>query len=96
VAVRDSRAALQDRLRDIQKITDVALSQLDDQALLTELLERTRAILQADTAAVLVLDDTSGQLIATAAAGLEEEHYGAQPDPAGKRHPGPDGRPADR
>ena len=73
MAVRDSRAALQDRLRDIQKITDVALSQLDDQALLTELLERTRAILQADTAAVLVLDDTSGQLIATAAAGLEEE-----------------------
>jgi phosphoserine phosphatase RsbU/P len=73
VAVRDSRAALEDRLRDIQKITDVALSQLDDQALLTELLERTRAILQADTAAVLVLDYTAGQLIATAAAGLEEE-----------------------
>ena len=68
-----SRAALEDRLRDIQSITDAALARLDDQELLTELLERTRAILQADTAAVLLLDYTSGHLIATAAAGLEEE-----------------------
>ena len=62
-----------DRLRDIQSITDAALSQLDDEDLLTELLSRVRQILQADTAAVLLLDDSSGQLIATAAAGLEEE-----------------------
>ena len=41
--------------------------------LLAELLERTRDALQADTAAVLLLDFSSGQLIATAAAGLEEE-----------------------
>ena len=63
----------QERLRDIQSITDAALSQLDDKDLLTELLSRIRQILQADTAAVLLLDDSSGQLIATAAAGLEEE-----------------------
>ena len=63
----------EDRLRDIQSITDAALSRLDDQEMLAELLERTRAILQADTAAVLLLDYSSGQLIATAAAGLEEE-----------------------
>src|SRR6201993_3295035 len=68
-----SRAALQDRLRDIQSITDAALSRFGEQELLTELLERTRAILQADTAAVLLLDYGSGHLIATAAAGLEEE-----------------------
>jgi serine phosphatase RsbU (regulator of sigma subunit) len=68
-----SRAALEDRLRDIQSITDAALSRLDDLEFLTELLERTRAILQADTAAVLLLDYSSGHLIATAAAGLEEE-----------------------
>jgi len=73
VAVPDSRAALEDRLRGIQSLTDAALSRLDDQELLTELLERTRAILQADTAAVLLLDYASGHLIATAAAGLEEE-----------------------
>ncbi len=61
------------RLRAIQSITDAALSRLDDQDLLHELLERTKEILRADTAAVLLLDFSSGQLIATAAAGLEEE-----------------------
>jgi sigma-B regulation protein RsbU (phosphoserine phosphatase) len=61
------------RLRDIQSITDAALSRLDDRDLLAELLDRTREILQVDTAAVLLLDFASGQLTATAAAGLEEE-----------------------
>jgi phosphoserine phosphatase RsbU/P len=61
------------RLRDIQSITDAALSRLDDRELLTELLDRTRQVLQADTAAALLLDFSSGHLIATAAAGLEEE-----------------------
>jgi len=72
-AAPGSRAALEDKLRDIQSITDAALSRFGDQELLTELLERTRAVLQADTAAVLLLDYGSGHLIATAAAGLEEE-----------------------
>jgi len=61
------------RLRDIQSITDAALSRLDELGLLTELLDRIREIMQVDTAAVLLLDASSGQLIATAAAGLEEE-----------------------
>ena len=61
------------RLRDIQSITDAALSRLDDRDLLTELLDRTREVLRADTAAVLLLDVPCGQLVATAAAGLEEE-----------------------
>jgi sigma-B regulation protein RsbU (phosphoserine phosphatase) len=65
--------AAEARLRDIQSITDAALSHLDDHDFLTELLERAKEILQADTAAVLLLDYPSGQLIATAAAGLEEE-----------------------
>jgi len=73
VTVHVRRADLEDRLRDMQAITDAALSRLDDHDLLTELLERTRAILRADTAAVLLLDFSSGELIATAAAGLEEE-----------------------
>jgi len=64
---------VEDRLRAIQSITDAALSRLDDRELLAELLERTRDALQTDTAAVLLLDFASGQLIATAAAGLEEE-----------------------
>jgi sigma-B regulation protein RsbU (phosphoserine phosphatase) len=66
-------ASLEDRIRDIQAVTDAALSQLSDQEMLAELLERTRLILGADTAAVLLLDSPSGQLVATAAAGLEEE-----------------------
>jgi putative methionine-R-sulfoxide reductase with GAF domain len=61
------------RLRDLQAITDAELSRLDDQDLLIVLLERARDILAADTAAVLLLDAEAGQLVATAAAGLEEE-----------------------
>ena len=61
------------RLRDMQTIGDAELSRLDDQELLAALLERTREVLRADTAAVLLLDREAGQLIATAAAGLEEE-----------------------
>ena len=67
------RGPVEARLRDIQSITDAALSRLDDQDFLVELLERVRAVLRADTAAVLLLDHSSGTLIATAAAGLEEE-----------------------
>ena len=66
-------APIEDRLRAIQSITDAALSRLDDRDLLAELMDRTREALRADTAAVLMLDSPSGQLIATAAAGLEEE-----------------------
>ncbi len=73
VTVPVSHAELEDRLRDIQSITDVALAYLGAHDLLAELLERTRAILQADTAAVLLLDRSSRQLVATAASGLEEE-----------------------
>jgi phosphoserine phosphatase RsbU/P len=73
VAALTSPGGVEGRLRDIQSITDAALSRLDEHDLLAELLERTREILRADTAAVLLLDSSSGQLVATAAAGLEEE-----------------------
>jgi serine phosphatase RsbU (regulator of sigma subunit) len=62
-----------EQLRDIQAITDSALSRLDSESLLTELLERTKHILGADTAVVLLLDQASRELVATASAGLEEE-----------------------
>jgi phosphoserine phosphatase RsbU/P len=62
-----------DRLRGIQSVTDAALSMLDPRALLAELTGRAREALQADTAAILLLDRRSGQLVATAASGLEEE-----------------------
>jgi len=62
-----------DQLRDIQALTDAALSHLDAESMLTELLDRTKEVLQADTATVLLLDHASRELIATAASGLEEE-----------------------
>jgi phosphoserine phosphatase RsbU/P len=68
----DLSSAAEARLRDIQAITDAELHRLDDDELLTELLGRTREVLRADTAAVLLLDYSSGHLIATAATGLEE------------------------
>ena len=64
---------IEGRLRDIQSITDVGLSRLGDRDLLSELLKRARDVLRGDTAAILLLDPSSGQLVATAAAGLEEE-----------------------
>jgi hypothetical protein len=54
-------------------VTDATLAHLGDRDLLVELLERIRDALGADTAAVLLMDSSSGQLIATAAARLEEE-----------------------
>ena len=62
-----------DRLRDIEAVTDAALSRLDEQSLLNALAERVKNVLQADTAAVLLLDQPAGQLVATAASGIEEE-----------------------
>jgi phosphoserine phosphatase RsbU/P len=62
-----------DALRDIQSITDAALSALDSQSFLDALVERTKKAVGADTAAILLLDQPSGHLIATAASGLEEE-----------------------
>ena len=61
------------RLRDIEAVTDAALSRLDEQALLETLLDRVKKTLQADTAAVLLLDASARQLMAVAASGLEEE-----------------------
>jgi phosphoserine phosphatase RsbU/P len=70
---RGAQAALSDRLRDIEAVTDAALSRLDEQALLETLLDRVKKALQADTAAVLILDHSARQLMAAAASGIEEE-----------------------
>jgi hypothetical protein len=65
--------ASDERLRRIEAVTDAALSGLDVDDLLDELLDRTRDLLHVDTAVVLLLDVHSRQLVATAAKGLEEE-----------------------
>ena len=65
--------ALTGRLHGIEAVTDAALSRLDEQTLLDVLLERVRAVLETDTATVLLVDRAAGQLVATAASGIEEE-----------------------
>ena len=92
VTAQEDPTSVEDRLRAIQSIIDAALSRLDDHDLLAKLLDRTRDALQADTAAVLLLDSPSGQLIATATAGLEEEvRQGVRIPrrPSGRLRPGP-------
>jgi signal transduction histidine kinase len=61
------------RLEQIQAVTDTALAQLALDALLDQLLTRVRDILGTDTAAVLLLDDRTNDLVARAAKGIEEE-----------------------
>ena len=62
-----------ERLRRIQLVTDAALTHLDLNDLLAELLVRIRDVLGADTAAVLLRDELRNELVARAAVGLEEE-----------------------
>jgi signal transduction protein with GAF and PtsI domain len=62
-----------DRLRDLRSVTDAALAYLPLDELLNELLARVVTILDADTAAILLLDDDDRTLVARAAKGLEEE-----------------------
>ena len=62
-----------EKLRRLQSIADAALSRLGVEELLVELLDRTRELLDADTAVILLLDAAGTELVATAAKGLEEE-----------------------
>jgi len=61
------------RIEDLQAVTDAALAHLELDDLLEELLLRARTILGADTAAILLLDEATDELVARAARGLEEE-----------------------
>ncbi|HEY1705339.1 MAG TPA: GAF domain-containing SpoIIE family protein phosphatase [Trebonia sp.] len=70
---KDPAQDVADRLRDIEAVTDAELSRLGDQELLNTLLDRVKKVLGADTVAVLLLDRSSRQLVATAASGIEEE-----------------------
>jgi phosphoserine phosphatase RsbU/P len=69
----DAAANAAARLGAFRSLTDAALGRLDVDDLLVELLDRIRQIIDADTAAVLLLDPHSQDLVARAAQGLEEE-----------------------
>ena len=61
------------QIRDLARISDPALSELGFDRLLDELLVRVRELLHVDTAAVLLLDHDTQELVARAAKGIEEE-----------------------
>ncbi|HSJ16469.1 MAG TPA: GAF domain-containing SpoIIE family protein phosphatase [Solirubrobacterales bacterium] len=60
-------------VQSLQRVTEAALAYLDLDDLLSELLDRTTDILDVDTAAILLVEEDSGALVARAAKGLEEE-----------------------
>jgi len=63
----------QKAIESFQRVTEAALAYLDLDALLSELLDRARDILDADTAVILLLEEDRRALVARAAKGLEEE-----------------------
>jgi sigma-B regulation protein RsbU (phosphoserine phosphatase) len=68
-----------ERVANLLAVTDSDLAHLDVDAMLVELLDRIRASVDADTAAVLLRDGDSPYLVARAARGLEEEvHQGVR------------------
>ena len=62
-----------EQLRGILAVTDATLSHLDVETVFTELLDRVRAMLATDTAAILLLDRDVQELVTVAAIGLDDE-----------------------
>jgi serine phosphatase RsbU (regulator of sigma subunit) len=72
------------RLRVLDVVTDGALRALDLDKLLEVLLGRVRELFAVDTATVLLVDRSGGQLVARATSGLEEEVFQGVRVPVGK------------
>ncbi|HLM16671.1 MAG TPA: GAF domain-containing SpoIIE family protein phosphatase [Acidimicrobiia bacterium] len=73
-----------EQLRRIQTVTEASLAHLEIDELLDTLLERVREILEVDTAAILLTDRSSREMVATAAKGIEEEVRGGVRIPIGQ------------
>jgi anti-sigma regulatory factor (Ser/Thr protein kinase)/putative methionine-R-sulfoxide reductase with GAF domain len=73
-----------DKLTALLRVTDATLAYLPLDKLLIELLNRIAEILQSDTAAFLLLDENSNELVARAAKGIEEEVEQGVRIPVGK------------
>jgi serine phosphatase RsbU (regulator of sigma subunit)/anti-sigma regulatory factor (Ser/Thr protein kinase) len=69
----DTILAPSEVLHTLSQLSDVGLSELGLEELLDELLDRTREALNVDTVAILLLDRDTGELVARAARGIEEE-----------------------
>jgi signal transduction histidine kinase len=73
-----------ERLRRLQALTDAALAHLQLDDLLAALLLRAREILEVDTVAVLLVDETTNELVVRAAVGIEEGVDAAARVPLGR------------
>jgi anti-sigma regulatory factor (Ser/Thr protein kinase)/putative methionine-R-sulfoxide reductase with GAF domain len=62
-----------EQVRNLNRLSDPALSELSLEALLEELLQRVRDALDVDTVAILLYDPATDELVARAARGIEEE-----------------------
>ncbi|MDX6470984.1 MAG: phosphoserine phosphatase RsbU/P, partial [Gaiellaceae bacterium] len=60
-----------ERYRRLQAVTDAALSHLELDDLLDELLARVRDALEVDTCSVLLIDELTGELVPRAAVGID-------------------------
>ncbi|HEY3962083.1 MAG TPA: GAF domain-containing protein, partial [Gaiellaceae bacterium] len=69
----EAEQAARIRVERVQAVTDAALAHLDVDDLLAVLLPMIRDVLRADTCAVLLLDEDTGELVARSAVGIEEE-----------------------
>jgi signal transduction histidine kinase len=83
-AARAEAEAARAHLQAMQYVTDAALTHLGLDELLRELLGRITAVLQADNAAILLLDEASEQLVVHLARGPEEVVAGQMRVPVGQ------------
>jgi serine phosphatase RsbU (regulator of sigma subunit) len=81
-AARLEADAASESLRRLQQVTDVALSHLNLEELLEELLGRVRQVLRVDTAAVMLLEE--GALAIRAALGIDESVWRGLSIPVGQ------------
>jgi PAS domain S-box-containing protein len=84
---REARARAEEsaaRLRDLELISEAALTHLDLDLLLQDLLDGVRTVMRTDTAVILLLDETGDELVASWARGLEEEVEARVRVPVGK------------
>ena len=68
-----SVTAPSEQVRNLNRLSDPTLSELSLDALLEELLVRVRETLSVDTVAILLYDSATGELVARAASGIEDE-----------------------
>jgi signal transduction histidine kinase len=80
----EAERAARARLERVQAVTDIALAHLELEDLLAVLLPRIREVLEADTCAVLLLDEETNELVARSAVGIEEEVERGVRIPVGK------------